>query len=154
MDHEAIHRANLDLMASVRTVYLTTVDEHGFPHTRAMLNLRNTDLYPMQAKFCDGQGSRMAIFLTTNTSSRKAAQIKANPKVSAYFCRPASFHGVMLSGEVDVVDDCEVKRSLWDSSWQQFYPKGPDDPDHTVLRLVPVLVRGWNRGTKFEYELE
>ncbi len=154
MNHAEIHRANLDLMAATRTVYLTTIDEHGYPHTRAMLNLRNPELYPIQAKFCQSQAGRMATFFTTNTSSRKAAQIKANPKVSAYYCRPEAFHGVMLSGEVEIVEDGKVRHSLWDASWRQFYPSGPDDPDHTVLILVPNLVRGWNRGTKFEYELD
>jgi general stress protein 26 len=78
----------------------------------------------------------------------------ANPKVSVFFCRPKAFHGLMLGGKIEIVEDSAVRRSLWDSSWRQFYPKGPDDPDHTVLRLLPTVVRGWKRGTKFEYRLD
>jgi len=153
MDDEQILQINRELMASATAVYLTTIDSDGFPHTRAMLNLRNSKLYPSQAHFCEAHGDRCILYFTTNTSSKKVAQIRNNSRAAAYFCEPDSFHGLMLGGEIQIIDDVEIKRALWDSSWKQYYPQGPEDPDHTLLRLIPTLVRGWNRGSKFEFEL-
>jgi len=153
MVDEMIQQANRELMASAEAAYLTSIDEDGFPHTRAMLNLRNRKLYPSQARFCEAHGERPILFFTTNTSSKKVAHIRANARVSVYYCRPASFHGVMLGGKMEIIDDLEIKRALWDSSWKQYYPQGHEDADHTLLRLAPTIMRGWNRGTKFEFEL-
>jgi general stress protein 26 len=153
MDDETIHRANRELMASTEAVYLTTVDQEGYPHTRAMLNLRNKHLYPSQARFCVAHGKRPVVYFTTNTSSQKVAHVRVNPRVSAYYCSPADFHGVMIGGAMEIIDDIEIKHALWDPGWIQYYPEGPEDPDHTLLRLTPKLVRGWNRGVKFEFEL-
>lgn len=37
--------------------------------------------------------------------------------------------------------------------WEQYYPKGPDDPDHTVLRLYPIYAQGWHGFQRFEFDI-
>jgi pyridoxamine 5'-phosphate oxidase len=61
---------------------------------------------------------------------------------------------VMLAGDIEIVDDSEVRSALWNDGWERYYPQGPDDPDHTVLRLYPKLVQGWYQATRFEFTLE
>ena len=46
MNDEEIKQMCLQLMETSKAAYLTTIDAHGYPHTRAMFNLRNKELWP------------------------------------------------------------------------------------------------------------
>jgi general stress protein 26 len=94
------------------------------------------------------------ILFTTNTSSEKVPQIQANPKVSVYYCNPDIWQGFTVNGEIEIVDDSELKRTLWHEGWERYYPKGYDDPDHTILRLFPKLAKGWTGSRTFKFTIE
>lgn len=144
-------RECLELMEISEAVYLTTMDSEGFPFTRAMLNLRNRKQYPGLIPFFSDSSDKFIVYFSTNTSSVKMQQIESNPIVSVYYCRPGSFHGVMLSGKMEIVTDRKTKAGLWQEGWTGYYPGGVDDPDNSVLRLSPDLVRGWSHGEAFEF---
>jgi len=65
------------------TCLVGSVDEEGFPQTRAMLAVRHRD------------GIR-EFYLTTNTSSAKVKQFQVNEKASLYFYDPVRFVGVLF----------------------------------------------------------
>jgi len=138
-------------MERAPAVYLTTCGSGGYPHTRAMLNLRNRRQYPDQARLFAGHEADLMVYFTTNTSSGKILELKANPRASAYYCDPAHFHGVMLGGDLQIVDDSSLRRALWKAGWERYYPGGPDDPDHTILRLLPTVVTGWHKASRFAF---
>lgn len=77
------------------------MDEEGFPNMKAMLAPRKID------------GNR--IYFTTNTSSLRVAQYRANPKASVYFYNKGRFRyeGVMLIGTMEVLEDAETKEEIW-----------------------------------------
>ncbi|MBN1427582.1 MAG: pyridoxamine 5'-phosphate oxidase family protein [Anaerolineae bacterium] len=139
------------LMEKSKAVYLTTLED-GYPYTRAMLNLRNTKRYPDQVYLFAEHNNDLMIYFSTNTASGKVRQIKANPRVSAYYCDPSHFHGLMLGGDIEIVDSSELRHALWSKGWEMYYPGGPDDPDHTVLRLFPKIAMGWYRAARFEFK--
>ena len=60
---------------------------------------------------------------------------------------------MMVSGNIEIVLDLEIKKMLWQDGWESYYPEGPDDPDNTVLRLRPNFARGWYNSAKFEFKL-
>ncbi len=153
MDVEELKKTSVELMETAQAVYLTTHGPDGYPCTRAMLNLRNREQYPGQVPLFVGHREDLLVYFTTNTSSQKLRQIQADPRVSAYYCDPGQFHGLMLSGDVLVLDDPALRRALWNEGWERYYPGGPDDPDHTVLCLRPRRVRGWFKATRFEFDL-
>jgi general stress protein 26 len=134
--------------------YLTTVDDTGAPHTRAMFNLRNREHFPKLIPLFEQHAEDFMVVFTTNTSSEKTPHIGANPKVSAYYCEPASWKGVMLGGEVELVDDSEFRKSIWHDGWERYYPGGVEDPDHTVLRLFPTLLKGWTGSETFNIRVK
>jgi len=154
MDEQEIKDAGLTLMSEAKAVYLTTIDEQGFPQTRAMLNLRNEKHYPGLADVFSKHDGDFLLYFTTNTSSAKIRQIKKNPAVCAYFCKPNKFHGFMLSGEIEIINDPHVREMLWQDDWERYYPQGPNDPDHTVLRLIPKKAKGWYRAQTFAFTLK
>ena len=141
------------LVENVKAAFLTTIDEKGYPQTRAMFNLRNKETWPKLIPMFDGHKDDFMIIFTTNTSSTKIPDIKRNAKVSVYYSIPEESRGLMLGGKMQIVEDVELKKSLWHDGWERYYPKGYDDPDHTVLRLVPTIGRGWNQNHTYRFEI-
>jgi general stress protein 26 len=154
MQIEELKRVSVALMETAEAAYLTTIGADGYPDTRAMLNLRNRGQYPDQAHLFAPHQDDLMIYFSTNTSSNKVRQIKSNPNVSVYYCKPGKFHGLTLVGDIEIVDDAEIRKALWNDGWERYYPGGPDDPDHTVLRLYPRFARGWYESSRFEFSLE
>jgi len=153
MNTEEIRQTSLELLDSADAAYVTTIDEDGCPQTRCMFNLRNKDKFPrLIDMFSDHQDDFM-VYFSTNTSSEKVAQIKKNPAVCVYYCKPEDFHGVMLSGNIEIVDDPKIREELWHDGWERYYPTGPHDPDHTVLRLRPAKAKGWYKGRAFTFQI-
>lgn len=127
-----------DLLSRAEAAVLTTIDSKGRPQSRALFNLRNATQFPALQPFFAKYGGDCAVYFTTNTSSPKVAEIAANPNASVYYSVPKEFLGMMLGGRIEVVNDPEIRAAIWQKGWELYYPKGPDDPDHTVLRLVPA----------------
>ena len=153
LDEPKIREMCLKLVDTAWPVYLTTIDEKGFPQTRAMLSLRNRERYPKLTSLFDKHRDDFMILFTTNTSSTKSDDIRSRPKTSVYYCNPDDWKGVMFGGEIEIVGDKDLKKELWQEGWENYYPKGYDDPDHTVLKIIPTVARGWTGSSTFKLEL-
>ncbi|WP_041713812.1 pyridoxamine 5'-phosphate oxidase family protein [Cellulosilyticum lentocellum] len=103
--------------------FISSVDEEGFPNTKAMLPPRKRE------------GIKVFYF-STNTSSMRVQQYKSNPKACLYFCDKRFFRGVMLKGTVEVLEDKESKEMIWQEGDTMYYSKGVADPDYCVLRIT------------------
>ncbi len=112
-----------NLIDKQKTVYVGSVDADGYPTQKAMFAPR------------EREGIRV-FYLTTNTSSRRVAQWRANPKASLYFCDRRFFRGVMLQGTMEVLEDAESKARIWREGDTLYYPEGVGDPDYCVLRFT------------------
>jgi general stress protein 26 len=141
-----------DLMTRAEAAYVTTVDEDGFPQTRAMFNLRRQAQFPVLEALFREHAANLLTFFTTNTSSRKVAQLAANAKAAVYYAEPAEFRGLNLVGWLDIVTDDEIKHRLWQPGWERYYPGGPTDPDYAVLRMRPMSARYYHRLQVIEVE--
>lgn len=106
-----------------KTVFLSYIDSQGFPATRAMLAPR------------EREGIRVFWF-STNTSSRKVAAFRENPKGSVYFVDRRFFRGVSLCGTVEVLEDPRSKERLWRMGDRMYYSRGVTDPDYCVLKFT------------------
>lgn len=109
-------------------VFISSVDENGFPNTKAMLAPRKRE------------GIKV-IYFHTNTSSMRVSQYRNNPKACLYFCDRRYFRGVMLTGTMEVLEDSTYKEMLWQEGDTMYYPKGVTDPDYCVLRFTAVQGR-------------
>ena len=76
MDVKELLRSSVELMETAGAVYLTTNGPGGYPHTRAMLNLRNREQYPGQVPLFAGHEEDLLVYFSTNTSSKKLLQIQ------------------------------------------------------------------------------
>jgi general stress protein 26 len=143
----------LSLITNTFVCQLTTIDSDGFPHTNAMLNLRCAKQYPSLVDLFKEEDNDFVIYLSTGMQSPKMARMKANPKVSIYFCDPDQIVGVMLGGEIEIVTDQKLKSRIWQKGWTMYYPNGPEGPEYGVMKLVPSIVKGWNKGRPLEVKI-
>jgi general stress protein 26 len=133
----------LKMMEAASVVYLTNIDKDGFPSTRAMLNLKNPNEYPGLVAVHEAEENPLTVFMSTNTSSQKFAEIEQNGKANLYYCDPQKFYAVLLQGTVEIITDNELRQRAWQKDWGElYYPKG--DSDYTLLRFVPATLKIWN----------
>jgi general stress protein 26 len=143
----------LQLMEVSEMVYLTTLQPDGYPHTRALWNLRNRRMFGRLWPLFREHKDDYLVLLSTGTSSNKVAQIEADPRVCAYYCAPQDSRGLTLIGDAEIVGDMGVKRALWAPEWKFYYPLGVEDPDFTVIGLRPVRAKYYHRLERCEWEL-
>ena len=157
MEEKELKQECLSLMEKVDVVYLSTVDGNGFPHTRLMSNLRDKKQHPGLAGMFERHKEDFLVYMATSSSSVKMQQIRANSRVSVLFAVytevPTDFQSLMLCGEIEEVSDQQLKKQLWQSGWEIFWQGGVDDPEYTVLRLMPAFAKGAYKESPFEFEL-
>lgn len=143
----------LDLIAMQAVCHLTTMDDQGYPHTTAMLNLRCAREYPNLVDLHAQEPNEFCIYMTTGNQSPKMARLKANAKASLYFCDADHLIGMMLGGDIEVVEDQALKERIWQKGWTLYYPNGPKGPEYGIIKLAPRIAKGWCRNQPFEIQL-
>ena len=108
--------------------YLSSVDEDGFPNTKAMLKPRK-------------RNGIKEIYFSTNTSSLKVNFFRNNPKACIYFCDSRFYRGILLKGTVEVIEDQSIKDMLWQTGDTMYYSEGKTDPDYCVLKITVISGR-------------
>jgi general stress protein 26 len=151
---EEIKKGCIELIETAPAVYVSSIGEGGYPHTRSLFNLRNKEQFPSLAHLFEGHQDDFMTYFSTNTSSSKLRQIIANPKVSLYYCKPEQFLGLMLAGDMEIVKEHDIKKALWVEGWERYYPSGRHDPDYTVLRIYPKFTQGWYGSFRYAFRLD
>lgn len=121
MTEEKRRRAEALIQAS-KTCIFVNVDENGKPQAKAFLKTQAMGL--------------KEIWICTNTSSKRAAQVKKNPEAAMYFYNEDTFEGLMLSGKAEIIYDDAKRKEFWWDSMTIYYPLGPTDPDYALLRFT------------------
>ncbi|MCJ7650392.1 MAG: pyridoxamine 5'-phosphate oxidase family protein [Candidatus Lokiarchaeota archaeon] len=153
MELEEIKKLSLELMESSKAAYISTIDSGGYPITRAIFNLRNKEQFPEFSEFFNELDNEFVIFISTNTSSSKTDQVTKNPKISVYYCEPKDFKGVMFVGEVEIINDLNIKKKIWLDWWTKYYHDGLEDPDYTLLRLKPKMAEFYYKLQKTHFKI-
>lgn len=112
-----------------KTAFVASVDEEGFPNLKAMFTPRKVE------------GN--CFYFSTNTSSMRAQQYMDNPKASIYFYHRGRFRyeGIMLVGNMEVLQDLKIKEEIWQPGDTLYYPEGVTDPDYCVLKFTALKGR-------------
>ena len=103
--------------------YISSVDEEGYPNTKAMYAPRKRE------------GIR-EFYFSTNTSSLRGEQYRSNPMACIYFSDRRFYRGVMLKGTMEVLEDAGSKEMIWLPGDTMYYPLGAADPDYCVLKFT------------------
>lgn len=129
------------LLTKQKVVYLGSVDQAGYPNTKAMEAPRK-------------QVGSDVFYFSTNANSAHVAQFLQNPKSSLYFCDPRSYTGVMLIGTVEVLTDQVSKDMLWQESDTTYFPAGVTDPSYCVLRFTATGGRLYNNYISTDFPVQ
>lgn len=127
-------------LAAAKTLVLTSIDAHGYPHSVAMWFARIDGL----------------VHMTSFAKAQKVVNMRRNPKVSLLAESGTVYSelkGLMIRGDAEIVDDIELcTRILLDVQPRYF---GPTDPSvaealrkqaakRVAIRIHPVRVSSWD----------
>lgn len=135
---EAIH-AGLELVEKSSTLILGTVDENGYPNSKALFKMEHDGL--------------KHFWFGTNTSSMHLQQIIRNPKASVYAVDFKNFMGLTLLGTIKILQDQKSKQRLWREGFEMYYPQGVTDPDYSVLHFSTKVARYYHGLEKITFEV-
>jgi general stress protein 26 len=130
-----------DIVDKASVSIISSVDENGFPNTKAMLPPRKRE-------------NIKHLFFTTNTSSMRVKQYSKNPKACVYFFDKRFFRGVMLRGAMEVLRDGASKEMIWKDGDEMYYSKGVTDPDYCVLKFTTHDGRYYSNFKSVNFEIE
>ena len=119
---EKIKKQIIKLVEGAKLAYVSSVDEDGFPNTKAMLSLQRDGLFTH--------------YFSTNLSAKRTQRFMQNPKSCVYFCDQRFFKGLMLVGNMEVLTDREHKAMLWRKGFERYYPDGIETQDYCVLKFT------------------
>lgn len=129
------------LIAEAATVLISTVDENGFPNTRAMLAIRKRE-------------GLKHFYFSTNTSSQKVKQLLSNPKSCVYVYSASNFVGAMLIGTAEILQDEMSRKLIWRTGDELYYPKGVCDPDYCVLKFTAEKLHLYSNLKSQDFEIK
>lgn len=105
-----------------RDAIVCSIDDEGFPNAKAMFRAKNEGL--------------RTFWFSTNVSAVRTGQWQKRPQACVYFVN--GFHGLMLTGTMEVLTDDATKQAFWHEGDEQYYPGGPTDPDYCILRFTSL----------------
>jgi general stress protein 26 len=121
--------------------FISSVDEDGFPCTKAMLPPVRRD-------------GIKTFFWHTNAPSLRIRQYKNNPKACVYFYDKRFFRGVMLKGKMEVLDDEKTRKELWKDEFSKYYAGGRDGGDFIIIRFTAENGRYYSNFNSEDFEIE
>ncbi|MDR1858805.1 MAG: pyridoxamine 5'-phosphate oxidase family protein [Treponema sp.] len=112
-----------NLIAKQGVSFISSVDENGYPTTKAML--------PPAKR----EGIK-TFYWHTNSPSMRVRHYRNNPKACIYFCDKRYFRGVMLKGTMEVLDDKKIKKEIWKDDFSIYYKGGRDGGDFIIIKFT------------------
>ncbi|HET6439807.1 MAG TPA: pyridoxamine 5'-phosphate oxidase family protein [Anaeromyxobacter sp.] len=80
------------------------------------------------------------IWFATSPESGKCRDLEYEPRCALVFFDAATGTTVSVSGSGEVIRDRKLTASLWDRSWDRWFPDGPEPSAVALLRVIPELV--------------
>ena len=124
MDKQEAIKEALDIVNKSRLCLLSTNVENGFPNVRVMSNRKYEGL--------------RNIWFKTDTSSRKVQQLQKDNRACVCYLDNELARELILEGYMEILQDVESKRKVWEEGDEKYNPLGPEDPDLTVLLFTAI----------------
>ena len=121
--------------------FISSVDENGFPNTKAMLP-------PVKR-----EGIKI-FYWHTNSPSMKVKQYRSNSKACIYFYDKRFFRGVMLKGTMEIIEDKKIKKELWKDDFKIYYKGGMNGGDFIVLKFTAEIGRYYSNFNSEDFNIK
>lgn len=116
---KTIKEKAVDLLQKCDTLVLASIDTEGCPRPVPIAKIATESI--------------STIWMSTGTSSQKTKEFSINPKAGLSFY--ADGNSVVLTGEVEVVEDMESKERYWQNWFINHFPQGVKDPEYILLKF-------------------
>ena len=116
---EKIKKKAASLLQKCEVVVLSSINAEGYPLPVPIARIASEGL--------------STIGMSTGASSLKTTEFRANAK--AGLCYYSDGDSVVLTGEVEVIDDAESKEKYWQNWFIKFFPQGVKDPEYILLKF-------------------
>ena len=95
------------------------------------------------------------ILIPSHTKTRKIEELRKNPRAEICFVDSEHWQ-VRAAGEIEVVDDTEIKKNLIETTlspklWRGFFSDGENDEKFVLYRLKPESFE-WMREWQLDYK--
>lgn len=114
---EVMEQKANELLSKCSIAALSSINENGYPRVCMMAKLK-TDNFKK-------------LYFSTATNSKKVAHFLANPKAGVSYYEGND--SVTLTGNIEVSQDLELKKKLWEDDFADFYTGGVSDPSYCIL---------------------
>lgn len=118
-----------ELLARFDHAMLVTVAPDGSLHARPM------------AIAARQEGGKL--YFATSSESPKVEEVAGRPRLAVTLQGDGIY--LAVSGTGTVVADPQRVKALWQTSWQLWFPEGPDDPRLVLLEVEPERAEYWDR---------
>ena len=123
-DRAAVIKVATGIMQRARFCTLVTIGSGGHPQARIM------DAFPPD--------EGMVVWMATTPSSRKAGEIRKDPRVTVS-CFDANTRGyVTLLGRAALVAEPAEKAKRWKDDWAKIYKDANRGDDYLLIKVTPV----------------
>jgi general stress protein 26 len=119
-----------ELVKDIKMAMLATTGPDGHMHARPMASVQ---------KDFDG-----VLWFMSREHSLKIDEIEANPDVLLTYSHPGRQHYISINGKARIVRDRAKINELWSEADRVWFPKGPDDPELTLLAVEIDLAEYWD----------
>jgi len=96
---------------------------------------------PMSTNSVDAEGN---IWFISSKASNKNSELKQDSKVQLIYSKPNDAHFLSVTGKAHVITDRKKINDLWNSSAKAWFPEGKEDPDVSLIKVVPGEAKYWD----------
>ena len=96
---------------------------------------------PMSTQKVEEDGS---IWFFSNADSNKNQQIQSDPRVQLFYSNRNSSEYLSLYGTARIIRDEAKAKELWGPLLKTWFNGGPDDPNLTLLQVIPEEGYYWD----------
>lgn len=119
-----------EMIKDIRFAMLTTAQRDG--------SLRSRPMGTQQVEF-DGH-----LWFFAGADSAMTDEIQANQHVNVSYAAPDDNRYVSVSGSATIIHDKAKAKELWNPTLKAWFPKGLDDPNLALLRVIVNYAEYWD----------
>ena len=129
----------MEQLSCGRLVALASITQSGYPR-------------PVVMSVIKVEEEMKAIWFATAVHSEKVVCYQRNSRAGISLFN--DHFSASILGDVSVVTDMKQRHALWNIAMLPYFPLGEDDPNYSLLRFTPVLLKVTSRKEKGNYESE
>ena len=126
--HTPVAQLN-ELIRDIRFAMLTTIRADGSVHC-----------CPMATQEADAEGH---LWFFTRTRTEKVEAIRGNNNVCLAYADPKDQRFVSITGVAHLLNPPEKKQALWNPLYDAWFPRGLDDPNLVLIKVLITDVQYW-----------